>query len=404
MGSLFWRGSDVTAVAQVWKATITTTTVGHTYIVTLTDQNGDTVAITYVVVSADSTATIVATNFIAAWNASTDPRVAAITATQSGAQVILTADTAGNPFSAAESGTGTWTGAGNTTANVSGGDWSRAVNWSTGSVPVNGDDVVIDARGSSYAITAGLNQSAVTLNSLRVYMGAPAIGTTLGSLAYPLRISATTAKLGMDPLDGSTQSGQNCWINFGTNAVDATVDNGRNNPSSGFAPTMLSGSHASNKLTVNGGVVSWGLRVPAETATVPTIVVNNGKLHTGSALAYATATVHIGTVIMENGDLTSTLNIWGGEVTVEGSIALDTVNCYGGTLYPNMRQSGADIDDLNMRGGTVNFTENQTDFNVDGLNLFEGGKIILSNASQGTYTAIATDFTDGCNLVVSIGK
>src|SRR5574337_395411 len=93
---IWWGGA--TAVAQIWKGTITTHANGDTYKLTLTDDAGNTVLIQYAAVSADSTATLVATGLITAWAASTDPRITAITASQSGAQVILTANTSGAPF------------------------------------------------------------------------------------------------------------------------------------------------------------------------------------------------------------------------------------------------------------------------------------------------------------------
>ena len=50
-------------------------------------------------------------------------------------------------------------------------DWSDTTYWKGGSVPANGDDVIIP-RSVQGTITAGLAQSAVTLNSLIIEDGA----------------------------------------------------------------------------------------------------------------------------------------------------------------------------------------------------------------------------------------
>ena len=66
------------------------------------------------------------------------------------------------------------------------GDWDETTSWSLGSVPVNAEDVLVDA--GSYAIP-GFDASAVDLTSLRI--GAGFTGT-LGSAASPMQINAVT--------------------------------------------------------------------------------------------------------------------------------------------------------------------------------------------------------------------
>jgi hypothetical protein len=75
----------------------------------------------------------------------------------------------------------TWTGGGND------GDWDNEVNWSTGTVPVDSDDVILDA--GSRDIVDGLNQSAVTLTSLTIR---PGYTGSIGANGTSLQISATT--------------------------------------------------------------------------------------------------------------------------------------------------------------------------------------------------------------------
>ena len=71
-----------------------------------------------------------------------------------------------------------WTGA-------TDGDWSVAGNWSPSGVPASTDDVIISAA-YTVSITAGLNQSAVTLNSLTVEEG---YSGAIGSKSADLQIA-----------------------------------------------------------------------------------------------------------------------------------------------------------------------------------------------------------------------
>jgi hypothetical protein len=278
MSQTSWLGGNGgnPSVAQVWKGTITTTTTGHIYTITLTDESGNTVAISYTVLVTDTTTTLVATGFITAWNASTDPRIAALTATQSSGQVILTADSAGIPFSAAASGTGTWSGTGNTQANAGPNDAGTAANYSGGAVPVTGDDLTIDGRGyggSTYTILYSLNQSGVTLTSLSHYVGAPAVGTTSAAL----KISATTASLNL-PAAGVTTSGTLVNVDFGS-AQTACADYGSSYGGTGALPgTVIAGTHASNVFTKLGGALTGiGVLTPNQASTFATVNVRGGR-------------------------------------------------------------------------------------------------------------------------------
>src|SRR3990167_4278089 len=95
-----WRGS-ATAVAQVDKFTPATVEVNDIFTLTLTDDNGATVAISFTATA--TTVANVTAGLTAAWNASTDPRAANITAADVTTYMTLTADTAGRPFSVASS-------------------------------------------------------------------------------------------------------------------------------------------------------------------------------------------------------------------------------------------------------------------------------------------------------------
>lgn len=89
-------------------------------------------------------------------------------------------------------------------------DYSIAANWSPSGVPGASDDVVVPPT-AAYGITAGLNQSAVSLASFTVERGfTKPIGT---SSAY---LQITTGKFSYE---GSAQS----WIDLSASAVSPNV-------------------------------------------------------------------------------------------------------------------------------------------------------------------------------------
>jgi len=101
----------------------------------------------------------------------------------------------------------TWEGSDNSTPY----DWSVAGNWAENSVPVSTDEVVIPA--GSQKITAGLNQSAVTLAGLTVERGYDQdIGAADGMLQVGLSAQATI----------ETSGGQQ-WFDFGSSNQDIEV-------------------------------------------------------------------------------------------------------------------------------------------------------------------------------------
>jgi hypothetical protein len=161
MGTVYFTGKAA-AVAQVGTVQITGmdgTPANTTYILTVGGQTVSAVGDT----DADTTAAALA----AAWNASTHVYFTGITASATTDTITLTADTAGVPFVAVSSvsgGTGTIGAYSATTASAGPNDWSTAANWSGGAVPVNDDDVILNASGVN--ICWGLDQSAVELDSL----------------------------------------------------------------------------------------------------------------------------------------------------------------------------------------------------------------------------------------------
>src|SRR5262249_43097328 len=127
--------------------------------------------------------TTILDNLVAAWNgldATSFPEFSEITASRSASTLVLTNDVPGRTmtvtltplevnFAPADlqtiEGVGVATTGTVATAASGPNDWSVAKNWSLGTVPATGDDVIIDIP---IPIFYGLAQSAVTLASLTI--------------------------------------------------------------------------------------------------------------------------------------------------------------------------------------------------------------------------------------------
>lgn len=391
MANNAFRHPANTAVAQVWKGTITTTTNGHTYIVTLTLDNGDTAAITYTVVNPpDTTVTLVATGFITAWNASTNPTIAGITATQSAGQIILTSDTAGVPFSAAATGTGTWSGTGNTTSNVGNNDFSTARNWQLDAVPIATNDVLFEAATSNVSVTYGLNQSSVAIAALRVFPGcSSSIGRFENGLGFYYR---------SDPdLFRYEGSGSLAMFDIGSANIDAYINATGTPGVTGRNTVYIKGSNIATLTVVKGSVGIAAL--DADTATVATLKI--GYVTTQASDAAVTVGSGVTLTTLDQGGGTCTLKCAATTVTcgatstltTEGSGALTTLHVYG-TCYSN---STGTITTANVYdGGILDLTRVRSARTITTVNVHKGGTLKI-----GTWVTLTNKIAPGSNGVGS---
>lgn len=382
MASLYWLGGT-TAVPQVDTFTPATVEIGDIFTLTATDEAAATiVAINFTATVA--TAANAAAGLVAAWNASA---TAAAIATASGTvTVVLTAVTSGVPFYVA--GTTTDGGGANTqtlarvatTPSKGPNDWNTASNWSSAAKPVAADDVTIDARGASYSILYGLNQSSITLTSLNTYMGAPAIGTT----SYMLKISATTSNLNMPANSGTSYSGNFSAFNFGSVVTTANVFGSGATGSNGLQPVVLAGTHASNVLNLYGGICGIGVFTPGQSSTFATINAEKGTLTMGTGTGWTTLTNNGATVYLTAAGSTTLTNI-AGKTTVWGTATLATVNAWGGTVYLNNRTTC--VTAINLNGGIIDCSGNTAVFTMTTPTVQElGGTLIMASPTQGTFT------------------
>lgn len=334
--------------------------------------------------SGSTNTTTIAASMATTWNAlsaAVYPQFAEMTASSSTGNFILTADTAGNPFTVTISSTEangaasdaqtidsvasptTSTGTA-TTANSGPNDWSVAANWAEGAVPVNSDDVVIDQ--GSVDILDGLAQSSVTLTSLTIRaaytgkIGRPNLNAS-GYYEYratALAISATTCTIGQGVGSGSGRM----KLNFGTAQTALSVFKTATTVERGIAALCWKGTHASNVVNVYGGDVGVAT-FSGETAVIATLRQTGGTVLTASGVTLTTIDKNGGTLTTYSAATTVThrggdMAIWGGAHTTinnqEGTISynstgtLTTLNGYDG--------STTDFDTVNQARTVTNCT------------------------------------------------
>lgn len=357
MATIRWKG-DAKAVAQV-----TTWTFGGTWeaddIITVT-VGSKTVSVT----AGSTTISTIIDSLVSAYNAlsqSVYPEFAEMTASRSGSMFVLTADTAGRPFTitlatteanggAADSQTiGSAT---NSTSNSGPNDVSVAANYEGGSLPVDGDTLVIDQGSSS--LLYNLDQSPVTLAAIIIgpnftgNIGLPNINTDAGS-SYPyyeyreryLKHGASADSIATT----ITVNGGGGRIKISTNDSQATliVKSTGNALEQNIPALLFKGTHSSNAITVQKGSVGVAF-FEGETSTLATLNVGyltnvNGdsQVVLGSGVTLSNATIKQSGGTLQTNSATSgsaTITLTGGELTLNSG-AQTGLSVQGGTCFYN---------------------------------------------------------------------
>lgn len=309
-----------------------------------------------------STSTSIAsivTQLVSAWNASTEPEFAEVTATASGSSAVaLTADTPGKPFtvstttveangSTSDSQTFTTTTAGTTNAGPN--SWNTAANWDINTVPVSSDDVYIE--NSAQSILYGLNSSTVVLETLNI---AQNFTGTIGlpernSGGYPeyrekeLNIATKVLRIGYGPTGAG--SGR-IRINLGSTQASNTQVNIHNSGTpaeTGVEAILLRGTNSSNTLQVLKGSV--GVAIIGGTTS---------NFAAGVNIGYTAQKANDSKVRFGAGCTLDVVNIRGGEVITNSNIT--TLTQTDGTLT---HQRGT-VDTFYLEGGTCNYNSTGT--------------------------------------------
>lgn len=375
MANVRWKGGAA-AVTQVATVQVTAYDAATTYKLTV---NGKVVS-----VIAQGSVNATAAGLVTAWNASTEPEFAEVTASSSTDTVTLTADTAGVPFTATSSvsgGAGT-IGAVTTTTSATGPyHWDNAVNWDTGAVPVNGDTVWIEH--SVVSILYGLAQSAVTLTALNIAaswtgeLGLAELNTS-GSTAYLeyrsryLAIGATTITIG----DGPGQGSGRIQLNVGSVQCTLHVHGSGSGAETDLEPILWKGTHVSNVVNVTKGSV--GIAVyGGESATVATLTVgyqssptSDSAVRLGAGVTLATLSQSGGTVLLQAG--LTTVSKTGGSLTIDAGSVTTLTDDGGSTVY----KGTGTITTLNVgHEASVDFGQDMRGRTVTSTNIYRGAAV-----------------------------
>jgi len=350
MANVYFRPvAAAAAVAQVDTFTPGgTIEIGDVFILTVTGENGDTAVVSFVATA--TTAANVAAGLVAAWNASTHYLCTTITASGT-VTVILTADTAGVPFSVVGTTTETGGGAADdqtfvrvaTTANVGSSDFNTLTNWvDANGVPATnlpgvdaGDVVYIEGDGTTNpTILYGLNQSAISETLTALYCTKCQIGSNGSAGKNPsyLRIKATKIDINYN-WAGTTNFSSPINIDNGTTATTITVFNtGTNSPSTEPSVNLKVVESSSDIYTHSGKV---GIAYHAgEVSTADNIYVlgSTAYVYIGSAV-----TLTGGMIDQRNGFVYSTttvtipqVDVYAGIFYQIGAITITALNCIGG--------------------------------------------------------------------------
>jgi len=365
MATNIWQGGAA-AIAQV--DTITpggTIEATDLFIITI---NGKSLS----VVSGGTSVADVTAAVTTAFNASTEPEFAEITAGDATTHVTLTADTPGVPFtvtvSTTETGDGaadeqTWTllsdGTGASVLNSGPNDANVVTNWSDDSLPAADDDVVFENSSVSCLynldVTAALTftvkasftgQIGLPRNNAHGYVEYRTTGFTLGT-------AVTDIDIGQG--EGLGSSRINLIVGDLTAALDITVDKTGSREVTGIPPLLITTGSQSNDttLTVNRGDIGVAFYA-GETAVIDTIKMGYITQQATDAKVTCSDGVTLTTVTKSGGilycDSLVTLTQSVGTTTISEDATLTTAIINGGTLHYN---STGTLGAVHVTGGGV---------------------------------------------------
>lgn len=397
MATIHWTGK-ADAVSQVIQVTPGGTIGTETFTLTVSNVN-----VTYTAESGD-TGTNVSQALRDAWNNTTHPYFAAVTATEQSGVLILTADIPGVPFSVEANATGSATLVGNTTTNNAGPNaWSTPGNWSTNTVPADGDHIVI--ANSSDALLWGLDQSGITLQELVIeqnftgFIGLPESSFTLSAADVDdskpeyrdtyLKIGASNIRIGEHHGNSSPTGASRIKINTeGVQTQLNIINTSASSADANMEPVRWVGTHEDNVIHITKGLLGIATTQSDEVATVATLNIGQRGNAAGDATVHIADGVTVGTINQAAGNVTigadlTMLNQSAGVVTTYANASI-TSAVIGGTAYLN---GAGTISTLRVRGGgSVDFSRDPRAKVVTDCYLYRGASLNLNNGNPLSIT------------------
>lgn len=398
MATHIWRG-DAPAVAQVTTVQITGYHADTTYTLTI---NGKSVS-----ALGDTDVNDTATALAEAFNASTIPEFAEITASAATDTVTLTADTAGKPFTVAssKSGTGTIGAATAATANA-GPAVVAAANFDSAALPSDNDTLILQDSANSIKYTLDA-LSAIALDLLVIaadFADGAEVGlprTNKDSTSYVeyrdqyLEVGADEVRIG----DGRGQGSGGVRLNLGSAQTLVQVFNTGNSSDSDYAAVQIIATHASNELRVFGGQVDVAMQ-PGQVATFATSTVSGGAVRFGSGCTLTTVEANGNATVEVRGAVTTLRSQGNGIIRKIGSGAVTTIDVGGGTFELS---SAGTITTLTVRAGkTFDASRLTVGVTITNSTAYAGARILDPNGKL-TFTN-ATACPDGADSVAFVSK
>lgn len=260
-------------------------------------------------------------------------------------------------------------------------DVSNTANYSTGSLPVTGDTLFIEANpnGTDVALATNLGTlSAVTLAALNISQTfSAAVGTPL---AY-FQVSATLVNIGYQ-YGGTIAANGSPLIRVDLGSVQSLINVTGSSSSStlvGSGPISLKGTNASNVLNIETGSVSVASS-PTEVSTIATIN-NGGTLVLGSGCTLTAINQFGGSLVFQSA--VTTLTQSAGNSQSAGTGAITTANIYGGTYTST---STGTITTLNVQAATADFSTDPRAKTITTANIFNGATFNVNTGVKGSVT------------------
>lgn len=392
MATNVWKGGAA-AVAQVNTVTPANVGIGDTFTITI---NGKSVTVTATAATVANVTALMETAF----NASTEPEFAEITAADATTHITLTADTAGVPFVSTSTETDgdaadtqTFVTA-TTTASSGPNDANINSNWSLVDVPEAADDVVFE--NSTVSCLYNLDVTAVlTLTAKSTFTGH--IGLPRNNAKGYVEYRATAMELGtavttidIGEGDGAGSSRINLGVGAKTAALAITVHKTASRVVTGIPPLLLTTGAQTNDttMTVNRGDVGIAFQA-GETAVIDDLtmgyvsqVASDAKVTCGSGVTLTTVTKSGGAFISDANF--TTLTQTAGTTAMRGATTLTTATLRSGTLYYN---SSGTLGALHVAGGaTFDCRQDASSRTVSAATIYQGGTI-QDPAQTVTWTA-----------------
>lgn len=220
------------------------------------------------------------------------------------------------------------------------GNWSNGANWSTGSQPANGDNVVIDGSSANVTFDAG------------------ATGTSFGTLTVSGGATLTLTKNGSVSFSGITVDNSSTLVFNGTSINSYNADNTTYSGTVQYNAGIIYADSYNNLVLNNSSAIS---------ANGPVAATNLTKQNSGNAtLTDVSAT---------------TVSITGGTLTVSGVGTFDNFSNASGTTLATNASGGVSITNTFTNNGSINLAGSG---NTTVPNIVNEGTISFSNEGNVT--------------------